>query len=96
MNAATDNVTALRAAGPMDGQQQSQVVLSARGLGKSFGGFHQAHIPFFDQVAERKPLILILLGDRNDKPQIGFRKFFQCIMVSLPDSTSHLGFLIGV
>ena len=40
MNAATDNVTALRAAGPMDGQQQSQVVLSARGLGKSFGGFH--------------------------------------------------------
>ncbi|EBY7416004.1 ATP-binding cassette domain-containing protein, partial [Salmonella enterica subsp. enterica serovar Alachua] len=34
MNTATQNTTALREAEP------SRIVLSARGLGKSFGGFH--------------------------------------------------------
>ncbi|MGK9179507.1 ABC transporter ATP-binding protein, partial [Brucella intermedia] len=41
MNAATGNMTALHEAGPDDGGASGgRTVLSARGLGKSFGGFH--------------------------------------------------------
>jgi branched-chain amino acid transport system ATP-binding protein len=40
MNAATGNMTALHEAGPNDGGSSGKTVLSARGLGKSFGGFH--------------------------------------------------------
>ncbi|MBO1039939.1 ABC transporter ATP-binding protein, partial [Brucella pituitosa] len=36
----TQTVTALREAGPDVAQTSTQTVLSARGLGKSFGGFH--------------------------------------------------------
>lgn len=40
MNAATGNMTALPEAGPNDGGASgARTVLSARGLGKSFGGF---------------------------------------------------------
>jgi len=44
MNTATQNVTALRDAGPPETSAASRtpakIVLSARGIGKSFGGFH--------------------------------------------------------
>ncbi len=40
MNAATGTMAALHEAGSQEPRQPARTVLSARGLGKSFGGFH--------------------------------------------------------
>jgi len=50
---------------------------------KALGGFDQAEVAFIDEVAERKPLILVLLGDRNDKAKVGLCQFFQGGLVAL-------------
>jgi hypothetical protein len=55
----------------------------AAGFVEALGGFDQAQVAFVDEVAERKALILVLFGYRNDESEVGFCQFFQGGLIAL-------------
>ena len=58
--------------------------LEASGLVKAFCCLDEADVAFVYQVGEGKPLMLILLGYRHNKSQVGF---YQLVLGSLSGST---------
>src|SRR6188472_22079 len=58
------------------------------------GSLHQADISFIDKVTERKALVLVLLGYRYNKPQVGFSQSLQGSMIARPDTGSQARFFL--
>ena len=69
--------------------------LETSGLIESFGSLDESHVALVDEVGEAHTLILILLGHRNNKAQIGFRETFQSLTVALPDALRQFHFFFG-
>ena len=61
---------------------------------------HQAGVAFLDQVQEAQAAVAILLGDRDDQPQVAFRQAALGLLIlgvdCLADSATRLRRLVGV
>ena len=66
------------------------------GLVEPLGRFDQAEVPFVDQIAQRQPLVLILLRDADDEPEVGFGEFLESALIPLLDPLRELDFLFGL
>src|SRR5690554_356844 len=51
--------------------------LDALGLVEFPGGPDEAEVALIDEVAERDALVLVLLGDADDEPQVGANEFVE-------------------
>ena len=52
-------------------------------LVKLLGGSYQSHITLVDEVGQAETLVLILLGNRYDKPEVGLHQAFKGFFVPL-------------
>ncbi len=55
---------------------------------------HQAHVALLDQVQKRHPAALVLLGDRDDQPEVGLRHPEPRRLRSLLDRLGQLDLLL--
>src|SRR5690606_34654753 len=65
------------------------------GLIKTFGRFDQSEIPLVNQIAQREPLVLVLLGHGDDKTKVRLRQPLQSGLVALPDFLCEDDLLFG-
>src|SRR5690606_152147 len=54
------------------------------GLVKTFGRLDQSEIPLVNQVAQSEALVLVLLGNGNDKTKVRLCQALQSSLVALP------------
>ena len=50
---------------------------------------HQAGVPLLDQIQKAQAAIPVLLGDRNDQPQIAFGQFSFGLLIRRKDLSQH-------
>src|SRR5258705_9450 len=58
----------------------------AAGFIKTLCRFYKSHVTFVNQVGQAKPFVLVLLGNRNNKTQVGFGKLIKRGLVTLADA----------
>jgi len=66
--------------------------LDAFGLVELVGGANEAEVALVDQIGERDALILILLGNRHDEPEIRSNQRVEGVLVVLADALRELHF----
>ena len=64
--------------------------LEASRLVELLGSLNQTYVAFVNKVGEGQPLVLVLLGYRDHKPQVGSHKL---VLGALPFGTALLDFL---
>ena len=69
--------------------------LESTGFIKPLCGLDKAQISFIDQVSKREALVLVLLGNRNNKAKIRFGEFFKGDLVTFLDSLRQFYFFVG-
>ena len=65
---------------------------------KFLSSLYQSDVTFVDQVGQRQTLMLILLGDRNDKAEVGSHQTLLCslaLRTALTDGLCQLDLLIN-
>ena len=68
--------------------------LEASCLVKLLGSLDKAQVPLVNQVRQRQALVLVLLGYRYDKTQVGADEFVQCGLLSLVDALGEFHLLV--
>ncbi len=82
-----------RLADPPDGVGDE---LDALGLVELPGRPHQPDVSLVDQVGERHPLVLVLLGHRDHEAEVGPDELVHRLGVAVADSPREPGFLLAV
>jgi hypothetical protein len=66
---------------------------SAR-LVESLRTLDESEVPFVDQISKGQALMLVLLGDADDKTEIGLGQLLECLLIPLLDSTGKVNFFL--
>ena len=67
--------------------------LEAAGLVELLGGLDQAEVALVDQVGQADALVLVLLGDGDDEPEVRTGEFVEGFLVALLDTLGEFHFL---